>query len=194
MPTGVYIRTKETNQKNSEAHKGHKHSEKTKRRMSESHKGENHWAYNKELSEEHKQKISKNNAKYWLGKHLSEETKQKMSKAKKGRPRPQISGNKNGNWKGGTVPLIKRIRNSFIFRQWRDDVFTRDDFTCQECGKRGCYLHVHHIRSFSSILQFYEITDIEEALKCEELWNINNGITLCEECHEKTDNYKNKNR
>jgi len=29
----------------------------------------------------------------------------------------------------------------------------------------------------------------EEALSCDELWNINNGRTLCIGCHKKTDTY-----
>jgi len=72
-----------------------------------------------------------------------------------------------------------------MYRQWRSDIFTRDDFTCQECGQRGGHLEAHHIKQLSKILQFYEITTLEEALNCAELWNINNGITLCKECHKK---------
>ena len=75
------------------------------------------------------------------------------------------------------------IRHSFKYRQWRSDVFTRDNFTCQECGQIGVRLNVHHKKPFSSIIQFYEITTLEEALNCEELWNINNGITYCKKCH-----------
>ena len=29
----------------------------------------------------------------------------------------------------------------------------------------------------------YEITEINNAILCDELWNINNGITLCQSCH-----------
>jgi len=102
----------------------------------------------------------------------------------KGKDRPEISGAKNGRWKGGITPLKHRIWASFKSRQWRDDIFTRDCFTCQHCGdNKGGNLNAHHIKPFFSIMQFYEITTIEEALGCEELWNINNGITLCKECH-----------
>jgi len=92
----------------------------------------------------------------------------------------------SGNWKGGITPLIEQLRHSFKYRQWRSDIFTRDNFTCQDCGdNKGGNLEAHHKKSFSSILQKYEITTLEEALNCEELWNINNGITLCEDCHKK---------
>jgi len=47
-------------------------------KLSEAHKG-------KKLSQETKNKISKNNARHNLGKHLSEETKQKISESEKGK-------------------------------------------------------------------------------------------------------------
>ena len=153
------------------------------------------------FSEEHKRKLSESHMGQISGKkgkHPSQETLDKMSKALKGRiiteeTRKKISESSMGlrsgkdcwNWKGGTDELNKKIRRSFKYRQWRSDIFTRDDFTCQECGQRGGRLNAHHIKSFSSILQKYEITTTKETLKCEELWNINNGITLCEECHKK---------
>lgn len=82
-----------------------------------------------------------------------------------------------------TTSLNQLIRVSFEYRQWRSDVFTRDDFTCQKCGQRGGKLHAHHKKTLVRILQFYEIVTLEEALECEELWNINNGITYCKDCH-----------
>ena len=94
------------------------------------------------------------------------------------------SRGKNSNfWKGGITPLRKLIRGCFKNRQWISDVFTRDDFTCVNCGLRGGVLNAHHIKSFSDILEDYNISSYEESLSCEELWNINNGVTLCEKCH-----------
>ena len=133
---------------------------------------------------------------------LSEETKINISKAGKGHIAwnkgipcleeiklkiSEMNRGKNcNNWKGGITPLTLLIRANFNNRQWISDIFTRDNFTCQMCGdNRGSNLNAHHIKSFSKIIQFYEITTLEEALDCEELWNINNGITLCEECHKK---------
>jgi hypothetical protein len=97
------------------------------------------------------------------------------------------------NWKGGFTPLINMIRNCFKYRQWRSDIFTRDDFTCQRCGVRSgngktIYLEAHHPKMLSTIFYENKITTREQALNFEELWNINNGITLCRECHNKTKN------
>jgi len=135
--------------------KGVPRSEETKHKMSEGMKGKIPWI---------------------TGKHHSEESKRKMSEAHK--------GEKSYTWKGGITLLIKSIRLCFNYRQWRSDIFTRDNFTCQKCDETiSEYLNIHHIKSLSSILQKHEITTLEKAIECEELWNINNGITLCKECH-----------
>ena len=106
----------------------------------------------------------------------SENVKKKMSFKKRGKNNPA--------WKGGISPLETRIRRSFKYRQWRSDVFTRDDFTCQECGdNKGGNLEAHHIDPFAEIIRRNKIKTIEQALICEELWNINNGTTLCKDCH-----------
>jgi len=96
------------------------------------------------------------------------------------------TGEKCSLWKGGISVLSNQIRTCFKYRQWRSDVFTRDDFTCQECNIRGCYLEAHHIKRFVDIIREYKLKTLEEALVCEELWNINNGRTLCRKCHDKT--------
>lgn len=117
-----------------------------------------------------------------LGKKHSNETKLKISLAQR--------GEKSHSWKGGLTSLAMTIRKSFKYRQWRSDVYTRDEFTCQECGnnKSGIF-EAHHIIGFAVLLEKHKITTIDEALECEELWNINNGKTLCKDCHKKTDNY-----
>ena len=123
--------------------------------------------------------------KYWLGKKRPDISELRTI-TQTGR-----TGEKANHWKGGITPLTKQIRNSFKYRQWRSDVFTRDDFTCQNCGIRGNqtggYLEAHHhIKEFSEIIKEYKIKTFDKALNCEELWNINNGITLCKKCHNLT--------
>ena len=171
------------------------------------HLGENNFNFGKHLSDEAKEKLRIINLKENLssekiekmrlakiGKLFSEEHKNNISKTRKelglakGKNNPMFGklGEDSTNWKGGTTPLNFQIRGSFEYRQWRSDVFTRDNFTCQDCGDNtGGNLEAHHKKCFSSILQYYEITTLEQALECKGLWNINNGITLCEDCHKK---------
>lgn len=102
------------------------------------------------------------------------------------------SGKSSHLWKGGITPLTKTIRHCFKYRQWHSDIFERDDYTCQKCGKRGVRLHVDHIKAFARIFEENHIKSLEDAINCEEFWNINNGRTLCKECHKKTDTYGGK--
>lgn len=95
----------------------------------------------------------------------------------------KMSGANGSNWQGGITLLNFQIRNSFRYRQWRSDVFERDKYVCQKCGKTKCWIESHHLKMFSLILKENNIQTLDEALACEELWNINNGTTLCKECH-----------
>lgn len=127
------------------------------------------------------QKVNKY-GKIRLGMKATKETIEKLRKSHIGK----MKGENHPNWKRGTALLEEQIRKCFEYRQWRSDVFTRDNFTCQDCGKRGGDLEAHHIKEFSLILKENNIKTLEEAMNCEELWNINNGITLCKNCHNKT--------
>lgn len=89
----------------------------------------------------------------------------------------------------GKCELKEIIRHSFRYRKWRSDVFMRDDFTCRICGKKGGKIQADHIKPFSIIIEENIIKTLEQALECEELWNIYNGRTLCIECHKETDTY-----
>lgn len=87
-------------------------------------------------------------------------------------------------WNGGKTPLMAQIRHCFESRQWKSDVFKRDDFTCQLCGKRGGELNADHFpKMFCEIIELNKVKTFEDAVKCSELWDINNGRTLCVPCH-----------
>ena len=188
MPSGIFERTLKTKKKMSESAK--------KRFINK----ENHPLYGKQHTEKTKEKIRIAH----LGRHHTKETLEKMSKAFKGENNPMYGkhhtkeelkrmsktffrkGENHPNWQGGITPLIGKIKNCHKYRQWRSDIYHRDNFTCQDCGDNiGDNLETHHIKTFLSILQKYEITTYEQAMNCEELWDMNNGITLCEECHKK---------
>jgi len=96
-------------------------------------------------------------------------------------------GSKGSNWKGGTTKLSKSLHNSIYWRMWREKVFKRDNYICQDCGEKGIYLEPHHKVPFSKLLIKYKIKTKEQAFKCKELWYIKNGITYCENCHIKND-------
>jgi 5-methylcytosine-specific restriction endonuclease McrA len=41
-------------------------------------------------------------------------------------------------------------------------------------------------KQFIKILRENNIVNIDDAMKCDELWDIDNAITLCKSCHNKT--------
>jgi hypothetical protein len=104
-------------------------------------------------------------------------------------PKPWMKGALNIHWKGGRTPLCQKIRNSDRYSKWRSSVFLRDDFTCQECGRRGGRLQADHRVAFSSIMDSCKIVEYEQAMTCDAMWDVSNGRTLCFACHKKTPNY-----
>jgi 5-methylcytosine-specific restriction endonuclease McrA len=94
--------------------------------------------------------------------------------------------------RGRKTSLDKTIRHSFEYKQWRTSIFERDNYTCQICGIRGRDLQADHIKPFAVLLQIHSIDSLVKSLSCNELWNINNGRTLCVQCHKKTGTYGRK--
>ena len=174
---------------------GKKRSQETKQKLKQIHIEQ--WKnpeYRKHMIEIHRGKVSNLKGKKW-----SIESRIKLSNSIKGRPawnkgKPGLSGEKSPHWKGGISKIDKLCRRMFEYKQWRSDIFQRDNWTCQTCGAKGCYLTAHHIKSFCKIIKENNIKNIVEARNCLELWNINNGVTLCEECHKLTDNYKGRQK
>jgi hypothetical protein len=100
-------------------------------------------------------------------------------------------GENNPRYKGdeATTKLKKRIIVLAEYKEWRNDVYNRDNFTCQSCNKRGGNLEVHHLKSFVDIYKEFNLKTIQDARNCKILWDISNGQTLCRKCHRKTDSY-----
>lgn len=171
--------TKEAIEKISEAGMGRKMTKDNLRKLIKSNK-ERVW------TEELREKMRQSR----LNKKQPEHVKEKIRKNAK-------YGKDNHAYKGGITKLSARVRDLPEYGKWRDAVFKRDDYTCQICGARSgggkaVFLHPHHIISFSAIMEKYEIKSIKQAISCKALWDIDNGKTLCRECHEDTDNFAGK--
>ncbi len=153
--------------------KGIKRSLEFRKKVGESLKGRNAWNKGIPISQAQKDALSK----MYKDRNLLYKTKMRISQS-------LLKHYSNIKQDERISSLYERIRKYYKYRQWRSDVFKRDNFTCQECGDdRGGNLNAHHIESFISIIQKHEIITINQAIECEALWNINNGITLCKTCH-----------
>ncbi|MCK9369506.1 NUMOD3 domain-containing DNA-binding protein [Candidatus Dojkabacteria bacterium] len=161
------IHTEETRERMKINHMGNKnaqfgkhHSEATKLKISKANKG-------RVCSEEARKKIGEANKgnKYNLSRHPSEITRKKLSLALLGKR----SGDKHPMWKGGITSVNIQARNTIEYDIWRNGNFARDGYTCQKCWIRGGKLIAHHV------LNFAEWVELRFA--------IDNGITLCKECH-----------
>lgn len=108
--------------------------------------------------------------------------------------KPNLRGDKNHFWKGGKTKLSLAIRELPEYRFWRQNVFQRDGFECKLCNRKRkagdrVIIQADHIIPLSMLIETHNITSLEDAAKCQELWDINNGRTLCKECHKKTRTY-----
>jgi hypothetical protein len=169
--------SEESIQKMSDANSGKNHpmfgkhpSDETRKKMSDANYGENNPNFGKHPSAETRQKMS--DAHYgekscMFGKHPSEETRIKQSCAHQGITPEEFTG--------FVTDEHTLFRKSGDYVKWRIAVFERDNHTCQECGAHGGVdLEAHHI------IPLHLHREPEYSL------NVDNGITLCELCHDKT--------
>jgi len=118
------------------------------------------------------------------GHDVSEETREKIGNIHKGnvpwnkgktkQSNPDeitygVSGEDHHAWNGGISSEHKKIRESKEYENWRESVFERDGYTCQNCGQTGGNLNAHHIKEFAEFES--------------ERFNTDNGVALCRECH-----------
>lgn len=156
-------------------------SNETKKRMSESWNDRKIQPWYEKYIEKVKE-IGKKN----YGRKMSLETREKMSKSKSehpakywlGKKNLKISGDKHWSWKGGITPLKIKLRKSTDYKRWRKSIYERDNYTCVICGdSSGGNLEADHFP-----VPFRDIYVKEDVSL---LWDINNGRTLCKDCHKK---------
>jgi hypothetical protein len=157
----------------------------------------------KPFSKEHKEKISNSLKGKRLGKHSSiqtefkeghksfggfvkgskhsQKTKDLLSKIQTGKVGPLA-----GNWRGGKTIVRKMIPAIDLYKIWRSSVFERDNWTCQTCRERGCYIEAHHIVPLAIIIDRYKLKTRNDCINCLALWDLNNSVTLCFDCHNLT--------
>lgn len=149
----------------------------------------------RKLSAKHKAKISESNKgrkSPMKGKKMSSSAKIAISKSLKGKPILKIRGSKHYNWQGGRSQLQKIIRHSVEYKNWRDKIFKRDNYTCVLCGskngegKRIILNADHYPYAFNELLTMHNIKTFKNAINCKALWEIKLGRTLCLKCHKKT--------
>lgn len=152
--------------------KGHKVSPEIKEKISRTQKGNK----KKPHSDETKKKIGEANKTAQKGKKLSQKTKDKIRVVAKIKyengGKEQMQKGLKEYWDKRGRKLYKRyihFTNTTRYKKWRMEVFLRDNFTCQNCWKRGCYLEAHHIKSWAEYPKLRYIVD--------------NGVTLCKDCH-----------
>lgn len=78
-------------------------------------------------------------------------------------------GELNPNWKGGITNDKEVAMRSEEYKKWRNDVFKRDNYTCQCCGKMTHNIEAHHLDNFVQYI--------------DKRYDVDNGITLCKKCH-----------
>src|SRR3990167_1509348 len=156
--------------------KGQPHSEEEKLKISEALKNY-YLTHDHPMSDETRKKLSlaAMGQQRALGHKVSEEARKRMSQNMKGRkvwnkdkPFLSIRGSNHWNWKGG---VKKQELGGFglDWKLWRRQVYERDKYTCQDCGKSGVYIEPHHI--------------IPKRINKERMFDVTNGITLCRPCH-----------
>lgn len=104
-----------------------------------------------------------------IGKKHTAETKSKISKISKERtPR----GACHYAFSHGRFQRSLSDRRKPEYKEWRDAVYARDNYTCQICGDaKGGNLQAHHVKDFANHPDLRFV--------------VSNGLTVCQSCHEK---------
>ena len=174
MPIGIYKRTQ-------------KHKEQAIKNLSKVKKRDS-------LGKKWKENIGKSIKKHWKTKRKnwkhSISTREKIRKSHLGKKQSEETKQKKRNYwinywdeRGRKEKRPQHDRWEYLF--WKKKVFERDSWACQFCGKRGhlglgerVELNAHHIKGWAGYPKLR--------------FDVNNGITLCKDCHKLT-HYGRKN-
>lgn len=86
----------------------------------------------------------------------------------------------------GNKTLLVAIRSTSRYYEWRKKVYEKYLFRCAKCGDKITNKkrpHAHHIILLADLLTQYNINTLEQALCDERIWDIDNGILYCKQCH-----------
>lgn len=78
-------------------------------------------------------------------------------------------GPKHPNWRFDLTDEERIKRRGNLFKKWSNTILYLDNYTCRKRSKRGGNLEAHHIFNWAHYL--------------DRRYDLNNGATLCEECH-----------
>lgn len=103
-----------------------------------------------------------------------------------------ITADRNYMWRGEKSKYNMRFRdalgNTYMYRHWRKAVKENSNNSCVNCKISGeKNMHVHHIYPLAQIIKdenwsYDRFTDLFKSPKSK-LWDINNGVLLCIDCH-----------
>jgi hypothetical protein len=99
-----------------------------------------------------------------------------------------------------TSHLLKlKIRKTTKYLNWRLSIIKRDNLTCKIChasvkNNKSLRLEVHHPKAFDEICKENNVSTVEQALGCEELWSMTNGVSICYRCHKDVEKLRTKLR
>lgn len=93
---------------------------------------------------------------------------EKLKEHRKKNPGAQ-SGENNPNWKGGISGYRNRFMSTNEYKEWRIEVFGRDEYKCVCCGVNSNTLEAHHVLPYAS----------NEDMRTD----VSNGVTMCRKHH-----------
>lgn len=92
-----------------------------------------------------------------------------LSQLYKGKPNLALRGRRRVE---NPQSATQEIRRGHEYTTWRTAVYERDNYTCQECNRRGnVLLNAHHVKPWATYPELR--------------FDVNNGMTLCVDCHKR---------